>query len=371
MSTFKVSIEKVVKVDNHPNADKLDIIQVLGWNLITAKNNFKEGDLCIYFPIDSILSSLVEIKLFGEGSKIKLSNHRIRTIKLRGAISQGLAAKFDLFKDELTGMSLKEGVDLTSKLDIKKYDPPTEITSSVQVKKSTKKSPNTNFKKYTDIENYKNYTNVFSDNDDVVVTEKIHGSNWRAGKVKTEATTLWKKVLKFLRLLPKYEFVIGSHNIQLQDKIIYKGYYDKNVYSEMIAKYKIKDILKEGYVMYGEVYGDGIQKGYTYGCDKGERRLVLFDVMKDGRYLNFDELKEYCINNNLQIVPLLYEGKFNADLIETLKKGQSILNSSQKVREGVVVKSFKEEQCYCGRKILKFINDEYLLKNQDNETEAH
>mgnify|MGYP001617660490 CR=1 FL=1 len=118
MSTFKVSIEKVVKVDNHPNADKLDIIQVLGWNLITAKNNFKEGDLCIYFPIDSILSSLVEIKLFGEGSKIKLSNHRIRTIKLRGAISQGLAAKFDLFKDELTGMSLKEGVDLTSKLYI-------------------------------------------------------------------------------------------------------------------------------------------------------------------------------------------------------------------------------------------------------------
>ena len=57
------------------------------------------------------------------------------------------------------------------------------------------------------------------------------------------------------------------------------NYYDSNVYIEAVNKYKIKEILTPGMVLYGEVYGDGIQKNYNYGCKDGEHKLVIFDVM--------------------------------------------------------------------------------------------
>jgi hypothetical protein len=64
------------------------------------------------------------------------------------------------------------------------------------------------------------------------------------------------------------------------------------------------------------------------------------------------------------MVPILYVGPFDIAKVKELTKGNSILAPSQKVREGVVVKSIENQECYIGRKMLKFISDEYLLKDQ-------
>lgn len=367
MSTFKVEIIKIDAVNKHPNADKLEILKINDWTCVSAVGNFKRGDLCLFFPIDSILTEEIESKIFGVDSKIKLNNHRVRTIKLRGAISQGLAVNPELFLEKF-----KEGQDVTEKLGIVKYEPPVDIRpANASLCQTRKKQVNPNFKKYTGIENAKNYPKVFEDNEIVSVTEKIHGTNFRCGWVKNEVNTLFKKILRFFRLLPEYEFVYGSHNVQLQNKFLAKTYYNKNVYAEAVQKYNLKELLPKGMVIYGEIYGDGIQKGYTYECKPGERKLVVFDIFLRDQYVSVEEFKSIIYFLKLPTVPELYRGPFNKDKILELTKGNSVLAPKQKVREGVVVKPLEEQMCFIGRKMLKFISDDYLLKNQDDETIGH
>jgi len=171
MSTLKAEICKIEKVENHPNADRLEIVQVKDWNCVVSKDTFLEGDLCLYIPIDSILPEELEKRIFGENSKVKLHKHRIRTIKLRGVISQGL-----VIKPEEIGICAKEGQDLTSYLGITKYEPPEELPSVYGTSKKIKKRYiNSNFHKYTCIENIKNHPKVFETNEWVSITEKVHG----------------------------------------------------------------------------------------------------------------------------------------------------------------------------------------------------
>lgn len=360
MSTFKVEVCSIAEVLPHPNAERLEIIRLkdMDWNCVVQKSRYAVGDSIVYIPIDSILSNELELKIFGTDSKVKLHNSRVKTIKLRGAISQGLAVSLP----ELGLVKAKVGEDVTAQLGITKYEPP--VKESPQFKgKSTWAQSNPNFRRYTGIENAKNYTNVFQPDEIVVVTEKIHGTNFRAGYVEFHANTVWKKLKKFLGLAPRWEFVYGSHNVQLQSKK-FKGYYDENVYSEAVVKYNLEELLLPGEVVYGEIYGPGIQKGYHYGLKDGERKLVLFDLLKDGEYLDASSFYKWVYRKNLPSVPVLYIGTFNASDVKEMTKGNSVLAPTQKVREGVVVRPNKEEVTFIGRKLLKFISDEYLLKDQ-------
>ena len=367
MSTFAIKIERIVKVESHPNADRLDLIQVLDWRCVSQRGLYKEGDLCIYFPIDSILPAEVESVLFGPDAKVKLHNSRIKTIKLRGAISQGMCALPKLFNLE----SLKEGTDVTAKLGVKKYESleasmPNGMSSSKG--SSTLKQINPHFRKYTSIENAKNYPGVFFPGEIVSASEKLHGSNFRSGYVPFYAYNLWKKLLKFFHLAPKFDFVFGSHNVQLQSKFLNDTFYGSNVYAEAVTKYKLRERLKPGEVVFGEIIGDGIQQNYKYGCNTGERKLVLFDVMIDGKYLDVVAFHHWCRERDFEFAPVLYAGDFDLEKIRSLTIGNSVYAPSQKVREGVVVKPLIDTTCHMGRKMLKFISDEYLLKEQ---TEFH
>lgn len=364
MSTLKVEVLKIENVFEHPNADRLEIARVLGWNCVVQKGKHSPGDLVIYFPIDSILPELLEAQIFGKDSKVKLHNHRIKTIKLRGAISQGLAVDF-----QTLGIDPKPvGTDLTKELDIKKYEPPPPRFQGQSNRSRSNRNPNPNFSKYTSIENIKNYNKVFEPDDEVVITEKIHGSNFRASWVLFDSNTIWKKVKKFLRLAPKYEFVYGSHNVQLSHQLLYKGWYDKNVYADAVVTYNLKERLAPGQAVYGEIYGPNIQKGYGYGVPEGETRLVIFDVMQDGKYLDHYGVRMFGTLHTIDVVPTLYEGKFKDVDMSKIVDGPSVFCPAQKVREGVVVRSKEEDRCHIGRKILKAINTEYLLKEQ---TEYH
>lgn len=362
MSTLKVEIVEILESSKHPNADKLSIYKVLGWNVIAGLNQFKVGDKVVYFPIDSLLPQEVEAKIFGPDSKIKLHHSRVKTIKLRGAISQGL-----IVHPETVGVSdASLGDDLTKDLGIKKYEPPVNLPSGfgntrVQVRK---KQINPHFHKYTDIENAKNYPSLFEEGELVAVTEKIHGSNFRCGYVPFNADTIIKKIKKFFGFAPKFEFVYGSHNVQLQNKVFYDGYYDSNVYAETVKKYNLQTILQEGEVIYGEIYGEGIQKGYTYGCNPGEQKFVAFDIMKDGKYLDAPDFQATCLQKIIPTVPVVYRGPFNLNEIKKLVDGDSVLAPIQKIREGIVVKPIKESLTYMGRKVLKLVSDAYLLGDQ-------
>lgn len=356
MSSNIVEICTVNAVAPHPNADRLELAYVKGWQCVVPKGQYKEGDLCVYIPIDSVLPHNVEAIIFPEGSKVTLSKSRVKTIRLRGAISQGLMVSTEL----LSVANLPVGTDCSKFLGITKYEPPVSASPQRNLQQKSKKQCNPHFKKYTSIENFKNFNEVFAEGDKVVITEKIHGTNFRAGYVPTKANTLWKKILKFFRVLPEYEFVYGSHNVQLQDNPR-PVYYSTDVYTETVNKYDLKSMLLEGEVIYGEVYGGTIQKGYHYGCDKDERKLVVFDLMVDGEYVEHARMESRCAFMKLPTVPVLFKGGFSASHAKLLSTGDSVLAPTQKVREGIVIKPVEETTCYMGRKILKLINDDYYL----------
>ncbi len=370
MSGFKVEIVSIDSVEKHPNADRLDLANIKGWQCVIGKDTFKGGDLAVYFPIDSILPPELEVKLFPIESKIKLTKSRIRTIKIRGAISQGLLIPVDdllpIIGAPDTGSWLP-GDELTQTLGVTKYEPPVSSGPGGGVQATSPKRTNPFFYKYTDIENFKNYPKLFDDEEVIVAHEKIHGTNFRAGWVPFHAYTLWEKFKALIRVNPKWKFVYGSHRVQLQDKFLYTGFYDKNIYSEAVKKYNLEELLLPGEVLYGEIYGSHVQKKYTYGLVEGERKLVIFDAKVGDKYLDFPDLQIFCESRGLTMPPLVYIGPHpGKDTLKGLSEGPSFLDPSQKVREGIVIRPVRDKLCYIGRKILKFKSDLFLLKAEDD-----
>ncbi len=363
MSSLIVEVCEISDVSKHPNADRLDIVTVKGWQCVTGNGEYRKGDKCIYIPIDSELDPEAEAKLFSPDSKIKLSNHRIKTIKIRGAISQGMVVRPEVF-----GLGrVAVGSNVAELIGVKKYEPPQKLGAKSNRNPVSLKQVNPNFHKYTDIENYKNFPNVFEAGEIVTVTEKIHGTNFRCGWVKTSPNTWWKKLKKFFGVLPEWEFVYGSRNVQLQDRLNPTTYYDQNVYGKIVKQYDLRKKLLNGEVIYGEIYGDGIQKNYSYGCKAGEHKAAFFDLMRYDCYVSTAEFQAYIKHSSLPSVPILFTGPYDVEYIKNLSKGNSVLCPAQKIREGVVVKPLNESTCYMGRKVLKLINDDYLLKAETTE----
>jgi len=381
MSELKVTIEEVNDVQTHPNADRLDIITVRGWNCVVGRDSLEKGDLVVYFPIDSILPTELEEIIFSD-SKIKLDKSRVRTIKIRGAISQGLAVPFEKLALYPKLMIIKNwGDDIKDILGVTKFEPKEESPFTVRGGKiASKKQINPNFNKYTDLNHLKNYQNVFDDNDIVVITEKIHGTNFRAGYVPKVKGSFYKelkrKIMMFLKgekdEYPGYEFVYGSHNVQLQEKNSFnKGIQNnferkKNVYEEMVERYDLKNKLCAGMVIYGEIYGDGIQKNYTYGL-KDKIDMVVFDVMLHGQYKSLGIAMLICNGIGLPFVPILGYETYKDLNLDNYIYGNSVLCPTQKIREGVVIRPIAEETGYMGRKVFKVISPDYLLQKGNSD----
>ncbi len=375
MSTHRVEITTLETISDHPNADRLDIALVgdTDWQVVIGKGNFERGDTCIYIPIDSLLPEDLETHLFPPDSKITLDKHRVRSIKIRGAMSQGMVINprdlFGLFPG-LQDYSI--GDDVADFLGVTKYEPPTSAFQGQSTKHRQARKGNPDFLKYTDIENYKYYPRIFEDDEEVYITEKIHGTSVRYALLPTAVNSFWRRIKKFLHLLPQYEFCYGSRNVQLQfDKG--KLFYDNDVYAEIAKRLGIEDILLPGEALYGEIVGSGIQKGYTYGCSEGELDFYAYDVKVDGRYLDMPAFIRWVGKHGIKRVPLIYTGKMEFCNLDNARSGPSTIRdihtnkAVQDVREGVVIKPVVETLCFMGRKVLKLMNDDYLLDKENTD----
>lgn len=373
MSTFKVPLTEIRAMHAHPNAERLEIAEVYAWYVVVQKNRYKPGDKVVYVPVDSILSPELEAKLFPEGSKIKLSKSRVKSIKIRGNISQGML--IDPREFALDNLPLE--TDCASFLGVTKYESPVNEMPRHMFVKTSKKVQNANFSKYSDIENLKYYDRIIQDNEMVTISEKLHGSSARFNWVFNEPNTLWKKFLRLIGLLPKWEFCWGSRNVQIQNKPFHQGYYDIDVYTKIMNQYDLRNRIPKGFGLYGEIVGDGIQKNYTYGCGKNEHAFYVYDVRdtrdpdrKNHRWLDHAEMTEFCARHGFQTVPQLYVGPWSMQEALKHRDGDSTIGG-QKVREGIVVKPVVERTSpTIGRVILKFISDNYYLNNEDG-TEFH
>ena len=370
-SNFRVPLTKVLKVENHPNADRLDVVTVYGFQVIAGKGLYKVNDIVVYCPIDSIIDYELEKILFPPNSKIKLTHNRVRQIKIRGLASQGMLIPPGLLKQHV---KLEE--DCSEQLKITKYEPPAKgpaMTASKNPGGRNRTYENKLFHKYNGLTALKWVPSIF-EGQEVVIQEKLHGTNARAGIVPYEANSLLKKFLKFIGLAPKYEKCYGSNNVEIsaKNKATRNNYYSEDIYGTTFNKMDVFSKLKPGQIVYGEIIGPGIQANYDYGLTY--HKFVLFDVkelQQDGKYKWLDpgEVNLFAKLNNFEVVPKLYEGMYNKEVAYGLTFGASVYCPEQKVREGIVVKAAQGYDCEGNKRAYKWVSEAYL--SDDTNTDEH
>lgn len=361
MSTVTAELKRV-EILPHPNADRLELARIggeAGFVSVVGKGQFKNGDLCLYIPPDAVLPQNIMDSL--AKNKINMKSNRLRAVKIRGIVSEGLClTPKDWLPDEL----IFEGSDVTEYLGIKKYEPPPPKFRLIRGGKGF--YVNENFKKYTDIERIQKVPNIFSNCAEVTVSVKMHGTNFRCGVVPKQLLTWKDKFLKLFGVRPM-EFLVGSHNtIRVGGESIYEDIAKKEELEEICwAYYKHTG---KSIIIFGEIIGPGIQKSYDYGLE--EHELVIFDVLVDGRYLPWDELSHLVEAWGLQLAEEVYRGPWDFSSISKMAESIDEYNGKKYVREGVVVKCVEgncRASCYGIRSIAKIINPEYLLNKYNTE----
>lgn len=359
MSSLIVPVCKVKAVKSHPNADRLDIVQVLGWKCIVPKGEFVPDELVIFVPPDHLLSEEF-IRQF-DVIHLKGKNGRVGAIKLRGEYSEGLVVpNIDGFK---------EGDNVAEFYEIKKWEHPTIVRDKkAKVRRAKHRLYGGLFPKYTKIENIKNFPDILEPGEFVVITEKIHGTNFRVGNVPLQGGKPYKLLMKLFGR--SHKLLIGSRNV-IFDSWNTPTYYDENVYTWIAKHYKLTEIIPEDYILYGEIYGatttgKALQKGYRYS--KIGPYVRFFDVAHKREYLNHYEAYELLEHWELPRVPILFGGKWSTDLVSELSNQMSKIDKYT-LMEGMVIRPIRERKHkHLGRVILKALSPAYLV--QQGRTEA-
>lgn len=196
----------------------------------------------------------------------------------------------------------------------------------------------------------------------------MHGCSSRYGTLPIVIDKSQPLKYKIKKLFEKYilkrthEWIYGSHNVQLHgDK---NNYYGEDLWGKVANRYNLKNIIPNDYIVYGEVYGKGIQD-LTYGLNDID--LIIFDIKYKGQYLPWETVKLLCNKWGLKTVPELYIGHWDNELLNKYTNGKSIIYPKQ-IREGCVIKMADESKdMRIGRKILKSISVDYLTRKNGTE----
>jgi RNA ligase (TIGR02306 family) len=377
-------VANITEVKQIEGADNIELAVVGGWNCITKRGEYAKGDLVVVATTDAVIP--VELSDSIGVTNYLRKGQRVRTIKLRGVYSECLLIPTKFIPG--LGDAYYEGMDMMDKMGIFKYEPPA-VPIQLASGRKLKYHQNPNFGIYYKFPNLKNVTGMFTEEDNVQITRKLHGTNARYGIVKKRKLSMWDRIKKFLRIadeLVDYEYVYGSHNVEKGSDS--QGFYSTDVWRTIAEKYDIKRKLREqamlylkegllgsGVIIYGEIYGAGIQKNYDYGLKDIE--FAGFDLVINGKYEDVF-YTEYIFGKyfmNLPHVPILYTGSWSQEIqdkfvfnnfieIEELtitdfsqKNMAAVVKTTKIPHEGIVIKHVSGER----NKVAKVINPDYLI----------
>ena len=337
--TVLVSVVENVRL--HPNADRLAICDVLGWQMVVPRGIYADGDKVVYFPPDTLIpaewADLWGIRTYLKGKR----NDRVGRVNLRGEPSFGLAVRPPEEQDWPVGTNVAEFFGAT------KFEPPIRLS----VGDAAPSHPL--FHKYTDMENLRNYPQALEKGEEVVCTEKIHGTNCRVGLVEGEE-------------------MAGSMELRRarrdEDKLATNTYWFPWTLagvSDLIHALADRKHAAQ-IILFGEVYGGSIQSLH-YGVPKGGGLgFRAFDILVGGDYLTYDEFAACCGEFGVETAPLLYRGPFSLANVRVASAGATDLDDTH-MREGTVVRPVRERtHPDVGRLILKYLSDEYLLSKHSD-----
>jgi RNA ligase (TIGR02306 family) len=395
MSGFSCDVVRV-KIVPHPNADQIEIAMVGDYQSIVKKGQFNDGYLAVYIPEQSVLPEwlLKELGFWddvkGKGTLSGGAGNRVRAVRLRGVVSQGIVyptlaigsdgAACTFFAENGQVLPALYGDDAASSLGITKYEPP--IPSHMAGKILGVDLSATH--KY-DFDNLKKMPSLFDDGEDVVITEKIHGTLMCVGLVPAHMSN--EKYYKGRVTLSSKGMGAKGQALDHSD--------ESNLYAQAARKH---DLLEKMLAMdvfmneaqfsnkpvfiIGEVFGvtasgKGVQD-LTYTDEELDFRV--FDICVGNRgselYLNNEEFTKVVLALGLKSVPVMYVGPYSKAKVLELTDGPTTMHKAKArglekpahIREGVVVKSAVEDQHpHFGRKIAKSVSSDYLLRKNGTE----
>lgn len=333
------SIQKIIGLEPIEGADNIMKAKVLGWELVIKKGEYEVGDFCVYCEIDSVLPNKPEFEF------LKSKNFRIRTIRLRGQISQGICFPLSFLPE---GFVIEEGADCTDALEITKYEPPFDPGSARLAGNVKGRFPS--FIPKTDETRVQILQNVLTKykGEACFVTEKLDGSS---------ATYYIKDGV----------FGVCSRNLEIEED-------NENTFWKVAKAHNIEEKLRTlagNYALQGELVGEGVQ--YNKMKLKGNTVFFfnLFNI-DTFEYVSYADFMRIMKELDLQAVPVLNDNFSLPDSITELVEMAKIKSRIQAEvwAEGIVIRLLNEKFDKHilrdigghGRISFKAINPEFLLK---------
>lgn len=359
MSTFEVKIETIT-VFPHPNADRLELARVGLYNIVVGKDTWKTGDKVLYIPEYAVLPEYLITALNLEGKLAGTNADRVKPVKLRGELSQGLVAPLNLLPDGALESIGQDG-DFAEVLGITKWQPaiPTSMSGDVE--------GNYGLISWVDVENIKKFPDLFEDGEEVIVDEKIHGTASLYTFINPTGEN--PEVLVSSKGLGEKKLVLKSSDRVLYWRVINE--YNLTRLAELVSNTLDGDVTKVG--IFGETFGGSVQD-LDYGYNKGALGFRVFDIYVEtvtpeagtvGRWLNPDEVENFATIADIPLVPRLYVGPFSIDKIAELATGKEQVSGRElHIREGVVVRPANRGIGYetGAHRIAKYVSDAYLTR---------
>lgn len=379
MTDWNPQIVRIEKVEKHPFADALDIATVLvDYPVIIKRDEYKEGDLAGYIPIDTVVPDtqmfhflcpknvekyeeiegdeiVTKTRVIGPKfpvGEVPEKNRIIKAKKIRGIYSQGMLISEFFNEPEKRVMKFSDtfcaaevGQPIATLLNLKKWEEEEEENvPGLKRHANVEKAPQGwHIPKY-DIDSVRRVVNLLQPGEEIVLTEKIHGSN--AG-FSHDGIRLWVK----------------SRNLYLKRD-------EEDMWWDIAIRYNLEEKLSKypGMVFFGEIYGQ--VKKFRYDTIIEDKRLLsrvrFFDIWntKTGRYVDYDERVRICTELGLDVVPELYRGPWlGKDEMYPYAEGLTTLGGKH-IREGWVLNTVKErfEPQLNSRMQVKLVGEGYNLQ---------
>ncbi len=345
------SIQSVNAVEPIPNADAIEKVRVLGWWVVSKKGEHKPAEKLVYCEIDSLLPERPEFEFLrpssfkaaqtdAAGSIIISAGFRIKTVKLRGQVSQGICFPLSILPP---GAPSDEGADVTELLGIRKWEPPVPVGMGGKVKGG--------------------FPGFLAKTDEIRV--QVLEAALLRHRGKTFYVTEKLDGTSFSAFLRQGEFGICSRNLWMDETD------ESNILVRVTKKLKLEEKLRSARGRLGhdvavqaEMIGPGIQKN-KYGLK--EVTLRVFNVLNVDTYRLLDHPAMVAALSEIELegVPQLGTLVLNhtVDELVSFSEGTSVLNP-QVQREGIVLRPLVEEydEDIGGRLSFKAINPKFLLK---------
>lgn len=335
------SVQRIDALDPIEGADAIEAASVLGWKVVVKKGEFRVGDLAVYLEIDSVPPDEPVFRFLWKNTEMRPNNFRIRTVKLRGQVSQGILFKWeDIWQviaankafwavnpDRVIGHC---GDDLTEAIGVTKYEPPAVNGS-------------------TDIEGQ------FFDGVPKTDEERVQSETGQR-----LLAALQGKMYYITVKCDGASMTIASHDDQ--PKVASRNYRLANVPGSPYWQAAEPHLwIAESYPFWavqGELVGPGIQNN-RLGLMKPEFRVFGIFDREQQLYVSFVELREICDGLGLKMVPLLECGyRFSYDQDDLLGMAEGKYEGTNNECEGIVIRSQGTDPLIS----FKVISNRYLLK---------